>query len=193
MSTWEAPKHRSVPHPHSPTSKTNIFFIEHTARYRSTLNEKPSFSIWTLSPPRTCYHDARHVADASEATFAKLSFDLCLFHVPSVLVTDCIHVGQNYSRIMPLSLKVLRNVNGADYRKLRVKAMECTGLIGPSSFYCSGDLVYWSLCADIAVGLDIFRPDAKKIHWSNFSWEYKVFHSPLLYIPNLITYGIFRL
>jgi hypothetical protein len=82
------------------------------------------------------------VADTSEAIFAKLSFYSCLFHVPSVFVTDCIHVGQHYSSIMPLSLNLLHNVNGVDYRKLRVKAMECTDLIGLSLFYCFGGLVY---------------------------------------------------
>jgi len=59
------------------------------------------------------------VADASEATFAK-----------------------HYSSIMPLLLNVLQNANGPEYRKLRVKAMECAGLIA------------------IAVGRDVFRPDA---------------------------------
>ncbi|KIM73570.1 hypothetical protein PILCRDRAFT_829051 [Piloderma croceum F 1598] len=62
------------------------------------------------------------VADASEATFAK-----------------------HYSSIMPLLLNVLRNASGADYRKLRVKAMECAGLIA------------------IAVGRDVFRPDANTL------------------------------
>ena len=33
---------------------------------------------------------------------------------------------------MPLLLNVLRNSDGLDYRKLRVKAMECAGLIGGS-------------------------------------------------------------
>ena len=33
---------------------------------------------------------------------------------------------------MPLLLNVLRNADGPDYRKLRVKAMECAGLIGGS-------------------------------------------------------------
>ncbi|GBE80930.1 Importin subunit beta-3 [Sparassis crispa] len=59
------------------------------------------------------------VADASEATFAK-----------------------HYAAIMPLLLNVLRNANTSEYRKLRVKAMECAGLIA------------------IAVGRDIFRQDA---------------------------------
>ncbi|KAI0077247.1 ARM repeat-containing protein [Panus rudis PR-1116 ss-1] len=59
------------------------------------------------------------VADASEATFAK-----------------------HYSSIMPLLLNVLQNANTPEYRKLRMKAMECAGLIA------------------IAVGSDVFRPDA---------------------------------
>ncbi|KAI0644762.1 armadillo-type protein [Trametes meyenii] len=59
------------------------------------------------------------VADASEATFAK-----------------------HYSSIMPLLLNVMQNANGPEYRKLRVKAMECAGLIA------------------IAVGRDVFRPDS---------------------------------
>ncbi|KAF7978256.1 hypothetical protein HWV62_1080 [Athelia sp. TMB] len=62
------------------------------------------------------------VADASEATFAK-----------------------HYASIMPLLLNVLRNANGPDYRKLRVKAMECAGLIA------------------IAVGRDVFRPDSNTL------------------------------
>ena len=31
---------------------------------------------------------------------------------------------------MPLLLNVMQNANGPEYRKLRVKAMECAGLIG---------------------------------------------------------------
>jgi len=61
------------------------------------------------------------VADASEATFAK-----------------------HYSSIMSSLLNVLRNANGA-YRKLRVKAMECAGLIA------------------ISVGRDVFCPDANTL------------------------------
>ncbi|KAI0827529.1 ARM repeat-containing protein [Trametes gibbosa] len=60
------------------------------------------------------------VADASEATFAK-----------------------HYAAIMPLLLNVMQNANGPEYRKLRVKAMECAGLIA------------------IAVGRDVFRPDSR--------------------------------
>ena len=50
------------------------------------------------------------VADASEATF-----------------------GKHYTAIMPLLLNVMQNANGPEYRKLRVKAMECAGLIGTSN------------------------------------------------------------
>ncbi|KAF5347677.1 hypothetical protein D9758_014842 [Tetrapyrgos nigripes] len=59
------------------------------------------------------------VADASETVFAK-----------------------HYATIMPLLLNVLRNADGPEYRRMRVKAMECAGLIA------------------IAVGRDTFRPDA---------------------------------
>ncbi|EGO00640.1 hypothetical protein SERLA73DRAFT_166917 [Serpula lacrymans var. lacrymans S7.3] len=62
------------------------------------------------------------VADASEATFAK-----------------------HYASIMPLLLNVLRNANSPNYRKIRVKAMECAGLIA------------------IAVGREVFRPDANTL------------------------------
>lgn len=61
------------------------------------------------------------VADASELTFAK-----------------------HYSTIMPLLLNVLQNAKSAEYRKLRVKSMECAGLIA------------------IAVGRETFRPDSRK-------------------------------
>ena len=47
-----------------------------------------------------------------------------------------IYSPKHYSSIMPLLLNVLRNANGPDYRKLRVKAMECAGLIGMLVFLC---------------------------------------------------------
>ncbi|KAL0577237.1 importin subunit beta-3 [Marasmius crinis-equi] len=62
------------------------------------------------------------VADASEGGFVK-----------------------HYSAIMPMLLNVLRNADGPDYKKMRVKAMECAGLIA------------------IAVGRDTFRPDANTL------------------------------
>ena len=40
--------------------------------------------------------------------------------------------NQHYSTIMPLLLNVLQNANAPDYKTLRVKAMECAGLIGKS-------------------------------------------------------------
>jgi len=55
---------------------------------------------------------------------------------------------------MPLLLNVLRNANGADYRKLRVKTMEYVALIGVSLF-----AVLPSHMA-IAVGGCSFRLDA---------------------------------
>ena len=61
---------------------------------------------------------------------------------------------------MPLLLTILRNANTADYRKLRVKAMECAGLIG----VCMSPIGTASLthlaCVAIAVGRDVFRRDA---------------------------------
>lgn len=62
---------------------------------------------------------------------------------------------------MPLLLNVLENANGPEYGKLRLKAMECAGLIGTYEVH-----VYWSpmtlilIVLAIAVGRDIFRPDA---------------------------------
>ena len=38
---------------------------------------------------------------------------------------------------MPLLLNVMQNANGPEYRKLRVKAMECAGLIGTSPLVLS--------------------------------------------------------
>jgi len=64
------------------------------------------------------------VADASEITF-----------------------GKHYSSIMPLLLSVLstRDTDGPDFKNLRVKAMECAGLIA------------------IAVGPTVFRPDSNTL------------------------------
>ncbi|TEB37702.1 ARM repeat-containing protein [Coprinellus micaceus] len=62
------------------------------------------------------------VADASEGGFAK-----------------------HYPTIMPLLLSVLQNADGREYQKLRIKAMECAGLIA------------------IAVGKEVFRPDSNAL------------------------------
>ncbi|KXN84686.1 Importin subunit beta-3 [Leucoagaricus sp. SymC.cos] len=59
------------------------------------------------------------VADASETTFAK-----------------------HYPTIMPLLLNVLKNADKPEHHKLRIKAMECAGLVA------------------IAVGRDVFRQDS---------------------------------
>ena len=64
---------------------------------------------------------------------------------------------------MPLLLNILQNANGPEYRKLRAKAMECAGLIGKSYSVLSVPLVLncsGYVSSAIAVGRDIFRPDA---------------------------------
>ncbi|TFK68992.1 ARM repeat-containing protein [Pluteus cervinus] len=53
--------------------------------------------------------------------------------------------AKHYASIMPLLLNVLQNAEGPTHNKLRAKAMECAGLIA------------------IAVGRDVFRPDATKL------------------------------
>ncbi|KNZ79775.1 Importin subunit beta-3 [Termitomyces sp. J132] len=58
------------------------------------------------------------------------------------MVADASERMFHYASIMPLLLDVLRRADGIEYRKLRVKAMECAGLVA------------------IAVGRDMFRPDA---------------------------------
>ena len=70
-------------------------------------------------------------------------------------------VVQHYGTIMPLLLNVLRNADGADYRKLRVKAMECAGLIGALFSLVLSNASNNRLA--IAVGPDVFRPDAKTL------------------------------
>jgi hypothetical protein len=55
---------------------------------------------------------------------------------------------QHYPTIMPLLLNVLRNANGPGYRKLRVKAMECAGLIGALSRYVNSTNVADSCTSD---------------------------------------------
>ena len=60
---------------------------------------------------------------------------------------------------MPLLLSVLsmRDADGADFRKLRVKAMECVGFIGEILFTMSWSHGWFQLA--IAVGLNVFRSD----------------------------------
>lgn len=61
---------------------------------------------------------------------------------------------------MPLLLNVLQNANSVEYGKLRLKAMECAGLIGLFAAVLKSVFSnVWNNTA-IAVGRDIFRPDA---------------------------------
>jgi len=60
---------------------------------------------------------------------------------------------------MPLLLNVLRNADGPEHKKLRVKAMECAGLIGEFGIW---NMVRFLtvVCVAIAVGEEVFKPDA---------------------------------
>jgi hypothetical protein len=93
-------------------------------------------------------------------TQAKLLSPRCVYeYICDVFLYSSLTGFQSNSTIMPLLLNVLRNTNGDDYRKLRVKAMECTGLIGSSFVAISMICFYVCSCVAIAVGRDIFRPD----------------------------------
>jgi len=82
------------------------------------------------------------VADASESTFAK-----------------------HYIVIMPLLLNVLRNAENArrEHQRLRVKAMECAGLIGNYFLFFASRIFIINFDIAIAVGRDIFRPDSNTL------------------------------
>lgn len=67
------------------------------------------------------------VADVSEKGFTKVRVDE-LFPHTFVLIWNPFH--QHYAAIMPLLLSVLQNAKGSEYHKLRLKAMECAGLVG---------------------------------------------------------------
>lgn len=67
------------------------------------------------------------VADASEVTFAKVCQCQCCPVFPGLKE---LFYSQHYGTIMPLLLNVLRNATDPSHHKLRVKAMECAGLIG---------------------------------------------------------------
>ena len=64
---------------------------------------------------------------------------------------------------MPLLLNVLRNADGPEYKKLRVKAMECAGLIGKLCYLQLDAILLCVFTPAIAVGRDIFRPDANTL------------------------------
>lgn len=62
---------------------------------------------------------------------------------------------------MPLLLSVLENANSPEYRKLRVKAMECAGLIGEKMMRIAS--LFWLIVfSAIAVGRETFRPDSRR-------------------------------
>lgn len=63
---------------------------------------------------------------------------------------------------MPLLLSVLQNANGSEYHKLRLKAMECAGLIGRSYLFPSV-VPFFNIRSAIAVGRDVFREDSRKL------------------------------
>ena len=69
---------------------------------------------------------------------------------------------QHYPAIMPLLLSVLQNAQGSEYHKLRLKAMECAGLIGG---FCSIPSVLPSsdVHSAIAVGRETFREDSRTL------------------------------
>lgn len=74
---------------------------------------------------------------------------------------------------MPLLLNVLRNATGADYRKLRVKAMECAGLIGKSSFVVVGQFFSLRFGEQRSPLVEMFFV-RMPIRSSSFSCGYKV-------------------
>lgn len=63
---------------------------------------------------------------------------------------------------MPLLLSVLQNAQGSEYHKLRLKAMECAGLIGVFWLFSSTTLSS-DVRSAIAVGRDTFREDSRKL------------------------------
>ncbi|KAF9554626.1 ARM repeat-containing protein [Agrocybe pediades] len=107
------------PRVHAHAASALINFCEGVERLLKLLNPPPELATARRYVQEQAITTLAMVADASEVTFAK-----------------------HYPTIMPLLLNVLRNAEGPEYRKLRVKAMECAGLIA------------------IAVGPDVFRQDS---------------------------------
>ena len=81
--------------------------------------------------------------------------------VPHAFVLSLVPIDQHYPVIMPLLLSVLQNAKGSEYHKLRLKAMECAGLIG--EFCESASIVPPQFRSAIAVGRDVFREDSRKL------------------------------
>ena len=75
--------------------------------------------------PGAGHHDARHGRRRERGDVCQGPSSCSLW-----VVGRLTRIGQHYSAIMPLLLNVMQNANGPEYRKLRVKAMECAGLIG---------------------------------------------------------------
>jgi importin-5 len=63
---------------------------------------------------------------------------------------------------MPLLLSVLQNAQGSEYHKLRLKAMECAGLVGEFGLSPSASPSF-NVQSAIAVGRDTFREDSRKL------------------------------
>jgi hypothetical protein len=53
--------------------------------------------------------------------------------------------------------------NGSEYHKLRLKAMECAGLVGEFCVFLSIVLSPLKVRLAIAVGRDVFREDSRKL------------------------------
>lgn len=82
--------------------------------------------------------------------------------VPLHIEFTLVIFDQHYAAIMPLLLSVLQNANGSEYHKLRLKAMECAGLIGGFCLFLSA-VPSLDVQLAIAVGRDTFREDSRKL------------------------------
>jgi hypothetical protein len=83
------------------------------------------------------------------------------------------YISKHYSSIMPLLLNVLRNADGGDYRKLRVKAMECAGLIGMFDLNQSIEICLRKSTLKPSLSVEIFF-DQTPILSLSCSCEYRV-------------------
>jgi hypothetical protein len=81
---------------------------------------------------------------------------------PSYELTSGFYFDQHYAAVMPLLLSVLQNAKGSEYHKLRLKAMECAGLVGGSCLFPS-IILSFNVKSAIAVGRDVFREDSRKL------------------------------
>ena len=75
------------------------------------------------------WHHTRYGNGCEQGYLCQSEFlRILLFSIYVVFAVDCISIGQHYLSIN--HAVVLCDANGADYGKLRMKAMEYTGLIG---------------------------------------------------------------